>query len=106
MRGKLLYASVSALVLGLTTGIHGGAYAQSASEQDAACAAALQANTVEAIEAFLNEYPGGVGGSACRVLAQSNPVAFGGNDSDEDGEEDDGNDGKNNGDNNGGDSDR
>lgn len=39
------------------------------SEEECACAAALRANTIPALEAFLRKYPLGKGPSACSALA-------------------------------------
>ncbi|MCP4318643.1 MAG: hypothetical protein GY789_22255 [Hyphomicrobiales bacterium] len=84
IRGNTLFVSVSALVLGLSAASYNVAIAQSASEQkaieDIAFKSALQINTVEAIEEFLNQYPRGSGGSVCRVLALAEEGPEGGND--------------------------
>ncbi len=45
-------------------------------EEQRACEAALQANTIEALEAYLKKYP--FGNSACRALALNAAANLGG----------------------------
>jgi hypothetical protein len=50
----------------------------SQSEEECACAAALKANTIPALEAFLKNYPLGDKPSACGALALNALSSFGG----------------------------
>ena len=48
------------------------------SEEECACAAALKANSIPALEAFLRKYPLGKNPSACSALALNALSSFGG----------------------------
>jgi len=76
--GGGISASASAKNIGLSSGQECKPGVGLQSEEECACAAALKANTIPALEAFLRKYPLGEGPSACGALALNALSNFGG----------------------------